>query len=228
MGAENKDGMTMQRGSSRTVVLFGVLIFLFASAAVFAQAGSEAPAPDTASPAASATQTVDALATKAHDDSFVIGNDDVLAINVWKEPDVSKSVPVRSDGKISLPLVGEVQAAGRTPLKLEQEIAARLKNYIAEPEVTVIVQQINSQKFNILGMVNKPGSYPISNSATVLDAIALAGGFRDFAKQKAIYVLRQNPGGGQTRLPFNYKEVVKGRNPAQNVKLQPRDTIVVP
>ena len=123
--------------------------------------------------AASATPTVDALATKAHDDSFVIGNDDVLAINVWKEPDVSKSIPVRSDGKISLPLVGEVQAAGRTPLKLEQEIATRLKNYIAEPEVTVIVQQINSQKFNILGMVNKPGSYPISNSATVLDAIAL-------------------------------------------------------
>ena len=90
--------------------------------------------------------------TKAHDDSFVIGNDDVLAINVWKEPDVSRSVPVRSDGKISLPLVGEVQAAGETPLKLEQDIAGRLKNFIEEPEVTVIVQQINSQKFNILGM----------------------------------------------------------------------------
>jgi polysaccharide export outer membrane protein len=121
-----------------------------------------------------------------------------------------------------------VQATGRTPLKLEQEIAAKLKNYIAEPEVTVIVQQINSQKFNILGMVGRPGSYPISNSATVLDAIALAGGFRDFAKQKSIYVLRQNAEGGQTRLPFNYKEVVKGHNPSQNVKLQPRDTIVVP
>ena len=207
--------------------MFGVLMFLFASATVFAQAGSETPAPSTASPASSPIQNVDA-ATKAHDDSFVIGNDDVLAINVWKEPDVSKSIPVRSDGKISLPLVGELQAAGRTPLKLEQEIAARLKNYIAEPEVTVIVQQINSQKFNILGMVGRPGSYAISNSATVLDAIALAGGFRDFAKQKSIYVLRQNADGTQTRLPFNYKEVVKGRNPAQNVKLQPRDTIVVP
>ena len=152
----------------------------------------------------------------------------MLAINVWKEPDISRSIPVRSDGKISLPLVGEVQAAGRTPLKLEQDIATRLKSYIAEPEVTVIVQQINSQKFNILGMVNKPGSYGIANSATVLDAIALAGGFRDFAKQKSIYVLRQNTDGSQTRIPFNYKEVVKGHNPAQNIKLEPRDTIVVP
>lgn len=205
------------------------MVLVLASTALFAQAGSEAPATPAASPnTASPAQNVETGATKAHDDSFVIGNDDVLAVNVWKEPDVSRSIPVRSDGKISLPLVGEVQATGRTPLKLEQEIAARLKNYIAEPEVTVIVQQINSQKFNILGMVNRAGSYPISNSATVLDAIALAGGFKDFAKQKAIYVLRQNPDGSQSRLPFNYKEVVKGKNPAQNVRLQPRDTIVVP
>jgi polysaccharide export outer membrane protein len=121
-----------------------------------------------------------------------------------------------------------VQAAGQTPLKLEQEIATKLKSFISEPEVTVIVQQINSQKFNILGMVNKPGSYVISNSATVLDAIALAGGFRDFAKQKAIYILRQRPGGGDTRIPFNYKEVIKGIKPEQNIRLEPRDTIVVP
>ena len=215
--------------SSRRLFILGVAAFLCASTGAFAQAASETPASPVANSAASQpTPNVEATATKAHDDSFVIGNDDVLAINVWKEPDVSRSIPVRSDGKISLPLVGEVQATGRTPLKLEQEIAARLKNYIAEPEVTVIVQQINSQKFNILGMVGRPGSYSISNSATVLDAIALAGGFRDFAKQKAIYVLRQNADGTQTRLPFNYKEVVKGKNPAQNIKLQPRDTIVVP
>lgn len=175
-----------------------------------------------------AASTANASADKGHDDSYVIGNDDVLAVNVWKEPDVSRSVPVRSDGKISLPLVGEVQAAGTTPLKLEKDIAARLKSYIAEPEVTVIVQQVNSQKFNILGMVNKPGLYPLSNSPTVLDAIGIAGGFRDFAKQKSIYVLRQNPDGTQARIPFNYKEVVKGKNPAQNIKLEPRDTIVVP
>lgn len=169
-----------------------------------------------------------ATASSPHDNNFVIGNDDVLAINVWKEPEISRSIPVRSDGKISLPLVGEVQAAGLTPLKLEQAIAGRLTNYISEPEVTVIVQQINSQKFNILGQVNKPGSYVITNSATVLEGIAMAGGFRDFAKQKSIYILRQNPDGTQTRLPFNYKDVVKGVKPEQNVKLQPRDTIVVP
>ena len=188
--------------------------------------GSGAPAIEPS--AQSANQKGTAPSAKPHDDSFVIGDDDVLAINVWKEPDVSRSVPVRSDGKISLPLVGEVQAAGSTPLKLEQDIAARLKNYIAEPEVTVIVQQVNSQKFNILGQVNRPGSYPITNNATVLDAIAVAGGFRDFAKQKAMYVLRQNPDGTQARIPFNYKEVVKGKNVAQNIKLEPRDTIVVP
>ena len=135
---------------------------------------------------------------------------------------------MRSDGKISLPLVGEVQAAGLTPLKLEQEIAGKLKNFISQPEVTVMVQQINSQKYNVLGQVAHPGTFVIANSPTVLDAIALAGGFRDFAKQKSIYVLRQNADGTQTRLPFNYKEVVKGKNPEQNVKLQPRDTIVVP
>jgi len=166
--------------------------------------------------------------SKPHDDSFVIGNDDVLAINVWKEPDISRSIPVRSDGRISLPLVGEVQAAGQTPAKLEAEIASKLKNYIAEPEVTVMVQQINSQKFNILGQVAHPGSFVITNSPTVLDAIALAGGFRDFAKQKSIYVLRQSEDGTLARLSFNYKEVIKGVNVAQNVKLQARDTIVVP
>lgn len=196
------------------------------SAWAWAQAASAA-VPN--NPSATASKGADPpAAPKPHDDTFVIGNEDVLAINVWKEPDLSRSIPVRSDGKISLPLAGEVQAAGRTPLKLEEDIAAKLKNFISEPEVTVMVQQINSQKFNILGQVNKPGSYVLTNSATVLDAVALAGGFRDFAKQKSIYVLRQNPDGSQTRLLFNYKDVVKGKNPDQNVKLQPRDTIVVP
>jgi polysaccharide export outer membrane protein len=166
-------------------------------------------------------------ADKPHDNSFVIGNDDVLAINVWKEPDISRSIPVRSDGKISLPLVGEVQAAGLTPLQLEKNIAEKLKNFISEPEVTVMVQQINSQKFNILGQVVRPGSYVIANSPTVLDAIALAGGFRDFAKQKSIYILRQGAG-GEAHLRFNYKDVSQGKNMAQNIKLQPGDTIIVP
>ena len=206
--------------------LFAAAMCLAVLSGLWGQSATGAGAP---SPQAQPAQPADASsAAKPHNDTFVIGNDDVLAINVWKEPDISRAATVRSDGKISLPLVGEVQATGRTPLSLERDIAARLKNYIAEPEVTVIVQQINSQKFNILGQVTRPGSYPIANAATVLDAIAIAGGFRDFAKQKAIYILRQNADGTQARLRFNYKEVVKGQDPAQNIKLQPNDTIVVP
>jgi polysaccharide export outer membrane protein len=216
--------------SNRRAKTLGIIsVTLLLSSALWAQSGAaNVVAVSDTHGASTAPSAGSASATKAHDDHFTIGDDDVLSINVWKEPDISRSIPVRSDGKISLPLVGEVQATGRTPLKLEQDIAARLKNYIDEPEVTVIVQQINSQKFNILGQVNRPGSYPITNSATVLDAIALAGGFRDFAKQKSIYVLRQNADGTQSRMPFNYKDVAKGRNTAQNVKLEPRDTVVVP
>jgi polysaccharide biosynthesis/export protein len=166
--------------------------------------------------------------SKPSDDSFVIGADDVLAVNVWKEPDISRSIPVRSDGKITLPLVGELQAGGQTPRQLQQEIASKLRSFISEPEVTVMVQEVRSQRFNILGQVVKPGSYVLSNSAKVLDAIALAGGFRDFAKKKSIFVLRANATGGQLRLPFNYADVIKGKNPEQNIGLKPHDIIVVP
>jgi len=162
------------------------------------------------------------------DSSYVIGANDVLAINVWKEPDISRSVPVRSDGKISLSLVGELQAGGQTPQQLEQEITKRLQSYISEPEVTVIVTDSKSQKVNILGMVSRPGAYLLTSSTTVLDAIAMAGGFKDFAKQKSVYVLRQAPEGTQQRLSFNYKEVIKGKNPEQNIRLQAGDTVVVP
>ena len=134
----------------------------------------KAPVPAAGGNAAAANTTTTA---KPHDDSFQIGPDDVLAINVWKEPEISRSVPVRSDGKVSLPLVGEVQAAGQTPKQLEAEISKKLTSYISEPEVTVIVQQIKSQKFNILGQVAHPGTYPLSNPTTILDAIALPEGF---------------------------------------------------
>ena len=162
------------------------------------------------------------------DNTYVIGANDVLAINVWKEPDISRSVPVRSDGKISLPLVGEVTAGGETPHQLEEEIATRLASYISQPEVTVIVSESKSQKINVLGMVAKPGAYQLSGATTVLDAIAMAGSFRDFAKQKSVYVLRQAPDGKQQRIPFNYKDVIKGKNSDQNIRLQSGDTVVVP
>src|SRR5579863_4844470 len=213
----------LTRQNSCKLLLVAVLIG-FLSTALWGQAASD---DKSVSNAGAQAPTSNADAPKPHDSTFVIGNDDVLAINVWKEPDISRSIPVRSDGKISLPLVGEVQAAGLTPLMLEKDIATKLKSYIAEPEVTVMVQQVNSQKFNILGQVAKPGSYVIANSPTVLDAIALAGGFRDFAKKKSVYVLRQGPG-GESRIPFNYKDVSQGKNMAQNIKLQPGDTIIVP
>jgi len=162
------------------------------------------------------------------DDAYVIGDNDVLAISVWKEPDISRTVPVRSDGKISLPLIGELQASGRTPRQLEEEITKSLQNYISEPQVTVIVTESKSQRVNIMGMVAKPGAYVLTRPTTVLDAIATAGGFKDFAKKKSIYVLRQAQDGTQQRIPFNYNEVIKGKNPEQNIRLQADDTLVVP
>ncbi len=218
------------------------------SVAAFAQSGSapQSPAPATGDKPAESKQANGKLANdkpadaktadgagaarsaSASDSSYVIGANDVLAINVWKEPDVSRSVPVRSDGKISLPLVGELQAGGQTPKQLEQEITKRLQSYISEPEVTVIVTDSKSQKVNILGMVARPGAYLLTSSTSVLDAIAMAGGFKDFAKQKTVYVLRQGADGTQQRLPFNYKDVIKGKSSEQNVRLQAGDTVVVP
>jgi polysaccharide biosynthesis/export protein len=161
-------------------------------------------------------------------DSFVVGPDDILAINVWNETEITRSVTVRPDGKISVALIGELQASGKTPQQLEREITSKLSSFVTDPTVTVIVQEIRSRKFSVLGKVTHPGSYSLTNTTTVLDAIALAGGFRDFAKQKAIYVLRQKSDGSAVRLAFDYKEVVKGNKLEQNVRLEPRDTVVVP
>jgi polysaccharide export outer membrane protein len=164
----------------------------------------------------------------AKSDSYVIGAEDILSINVWKEQELSKQVPVRPDGMISLPLLGDVKATGLTPLQLQDQLTTDLKKYISDPQVTVIVVQVNSLSFNVVGEVLKPGYYPLTRRMTVLDAIAMAGGFRDFAKVKKIYVLRTAADGKQVRLPFNYKNVVKGQNANQNIQLEPRDTLVVP
>jgi len=205
--------------NAKTTIQAAVLLLFFSSVAI-----GQTPVADSGNTPSGTGPS----GTKAHDDSFVIGNDDRLAISVWKEPDLTRSIPVRSDGKISLPLVGEIQAAGRTPLQLELDIANRLRNYITVPEVTVIVEQINSKKYNILGMVGRPGAYPLTLSTTVMDAIAAAGGFKDFAKKKGVYILRQSPDGTQSRLNFNYNDFIKGKNLSQNVKVEPRDTIIIP
>jgi len=174
------------------------------------------------------SQTPAPVEAEVQPDGYVIGEDDVLAVNVWKEPEISRSVPVRPDGKISLPLIGDLRASGRTPVQLQDDIKRQLLNYLSDPEVSVIVQEAKSQKFNILGEVARPGSYVLSRSMTVLDAIAVAGGFRDFAKTSKVYVLRVNADGSRACIPFNYKEVIRGRKLSQNVELETRDTVVVP
>jgi polysaccharide biosynthesis/export protein len=203
-------------------------LIVFPAALLQGQAGDGQAHATTAAAAAASPDADIASLQKPHNDTYLIGNDDRIAINVWKEPDLTQTLPVRSDGKISLPLIGEIQAAGRTPHDLEIDIAARLRTYMTDPEVTVMVMQINSQKFNILGRVAKPGSYSLSTTTTVLDAIAEAGGFQDFAKQKDVYVLRQKTGGGEDRIHFNYKDVIRGKAPQENIRLQPGDTVVVP
>ena len=159
---------------------------------------------------------------------YVIGADDILGIDVWKEPELTRPVQVRPDGKISLPLVGEIQAAGLHPLDLQKQIADKLQAYISNPAVSVIVQEIRSKKINVIGQVQRPGAYSLSGPMTVLDALSLSGGFRDFAKETKIYVLRIQPDGSHARLRFNYKQVVKGKHLEQNVQLQNGDTVVIP
>ena len=161
------------------------------------------------------------------DPNYVIGPQDVIDVNVWKEPDISRTIPVRPDGKISLPLLNDVQAAGMTPAQLGAQITASLKKYVTNPQVTVIVTAINSQRIYVLGEVTRPGAFPLLPGTTVLRGLSSAGGFTQFAKMKAIYVLRLE-NGKQVKYPFNYKNVVGGKNPEQDILLKAGDTIVVP
>jgi polysaccharide export outer membrane protein len=187
--------------------------------------GQSKPANATAKPAAEDQNATVKPATV--DASYVIGAEDVINIAVWKEPDFSSTVPVRPDGKVSLALLGDVAAAGKTPGALAGDLTVLLKKYVAEPRVTVTVSAINSRRVFLLGEVNRPGPIVITPAMTVLQAIAAAGGPTAYANQKKIYVLR-NDNGSQTKLPFNYKEAIKGNVPEQNVMLRPGDTIVIP
>jgi polysaccharide biosynthesis/export protein len=161
------------------------------------------------------------------DPNYVIGPQDVVDISVWKEPDLSRSVPVRPDGKISLPLVNDIQAAGLTPAQLSAKITSDLGKYMTNPQVTVIVSQINSQRIYILGEVTRAGSFTLLPDMTVLQALSDAGGFTPFANSKKIYVLRQD-NGKQQKIYFNYKDVISGKDPDQNIALKSGDTIIVP
>ncbi|MCS6953969.1 MAG: polysaccharide biosynthesis/export family protein [Bryobacterales bacterium] len=155
--------------------------------------------------------------------SYIIGPDDILVIRVWREPDLSGAVGVRPDGKISLPLIGEIQAGGMTPATLAERITEGFSKYINNPEVIVQVAAVNSKKYFISGEVQRPGSYPLVSPTTVLAAIAIAGGFRDYADRKNIIIMR-----GPKRFKFNYNDVIKGKRVEQNLLLENGDHIIVP
>src|SRR6267154_3472878 len=157
---------------------------------------------------------------------YVIGADDNLHISVWKEPDLTASLPVRPDGKISLPLLNDVPAAGLTPMQLGASITEKLKKYISDPHVTVVVTAMNSRRIFVTGEVTHTGAMRFLPNMTMLHGLSSAG-FTQFANVKNIYLLRTE-NGKQVKLPFNYKEVVKGNHPEQNIMLKPGDTVVVP
>jgi polysaccharide export outer membrane protein len=157
---------------------------------------------------------------------YVIGADDTLRISVWKEPDLTETLPVRPDGKISMPLLNDIPAAGLTPLQLKDSITEKLKKYIADPRVTVVVTAMNSRRIFVTGEVTHTGPMALLPHMTMLQALAQAG-FTQFANLKGIYLLRME-NGKQEKYPFNYKEVIKGNHPEQNIALKPGDTVVVP
>jgi polysaccharide export outer membrane protein len=161
------------------------------------------------------------------DPSYVIGPEDVLDVSVWKEPELTRTEPVRPDGKISLPLLSDVQASGLTPMQLAASVTEKLRKYLADPQVTVIVTGMNSQRIYILGEMTRPGAYPLLPGMTILQALSSAGGFTQFANLKKIYLMR-NVDGRQMKFPFNYKEAVRGRASQQNIPLKAGDTIIVP
>jgi polysaccharide export outer membrane protein len=188
------------------------------------QSGSSAPAPSavqqpvTSAPAANTGGPIDP-------ERYVIGAEDSLQITVWKEPTLSGTIPVRPDGMISLVLVGDLRAAGLTPMALSTDISQKLKKYIQDPVVTVVVLGVNSQRIFTVGEVNKVGPIMLTPGMSPLQAIVTAGGLTPFANSKRIYILR-TVAGKQQKIPFNYKQALKGDN--QGVSLIPGDTIVVP
>jgi polysaccharide export outer membrane protein len=179
-------------------------------------------APAAATPAANNIET--AILNNAND--YKIGPEDLLDISVWKNPELSRTVPVRPDGKVSLPLVNDIRAAGLTPTELRQQLIDRLAEFIPAPEVAVIVREVHSMKVAVVGSVKTPGRYELKSAATVLEMIALAQGFTDFAARDRVVVLRQE-NGETKRIPFNYRKVAAGDEQA-NLVVQPGDIIVVP
>jgi len=169
------------------------------------------------------------LAKKAEIDPSVyhIGVEDDLQISVWKEPDLSVTVVVRPDGMITMPLLNDISVVGLQPTELQALLTEKLKSFVNEPQVTVVVRGIKSRKIFVYGQINKAGAYPLVGKKTVLEVLAEAGGLNLFAKKGSIYVLRQSAG-KKERIPFNYNSALKGKNPNDNFELLPGDIVVVP
>ncbi|HZQ70103.1 MAG TPA: polysaccharide biosynthesis/export family protein [Terriglobales bacterium] len=203
----------------RIVALMGVLLLGVAMATGWAEDG-----PKKDQGAANAMDSKEPMSVAGP--SYVIGADDTLHVSVWKEPDLTATLPVRPDGMISLPLLNDVQASGLTPMQLAASITDKLKKYIADPHVTVVVTQMNSQRIFVTGEVLHTGAMTLLPNMTVLQALSSAG-FSQFANTKGIYVLR-NENGKQQKYNINYKQLVKGESMDQNIILKPGDTIVVP
>jgi polysaccharide export outer membrane protein len=164
---------------------------------------------------------------QADPNAYIIGEQDALVITVWKEKEISGGVVVRPDGKITVPLVGEIKVVGMTPVQLQSVLMEKLKPFVTVPQVTVAVTEIRSRKIYLIGHAAREGPFTINGTTSVLQIIAQAGGLKDFAKRKKIYILRQH-GTEQTRFDFNYDQVIKGQHIEQNILLEPGDTIVVP
>lgn len=200
------------------------LLFTFGSS----QEPQKAPAKSESTQKAGASETeAPAPAVKANDTEYKIGAQDILRIDVWKEEQLTRTVPVRPDGKVTLPLMNDIQAAGLTPMELAAVVSEGLKKYINNPQVTVTITEINSRRIYVTGEVARAGAFPLLPNMTVLQALSSSGGFTPFARIKNIYVLRVE-NGKQVKHPFNYKEVVNGKNAEQNILLEPGDVIVVP
>jgi polysaccharide export outer membrane protein len=201
---------------------------LLAAVLAVVAGGVLAKAQDAGKPATTtpAPKTEASTPTEA-DAGYKIGPQDMLRIDVWKEPEISRTIPVRPDGKISLPLLNDVQAAGLTSMQLAGLIREGLTKYITSPQVTVTVTEINSRRVYCTGEVQKPGALSLLPNMNALQAISSCGGFTQFARIKGIYILRVE-NGKQVQHPFNYKDVVKGKKPGDNIPLQPGDVIVVP
>jgi polysaccharide export outer membrane protein len=222
---------TMKTNLKVSTLALAVLLGVISGAA--AQT-TQKPAATQARPAVpiAAAQTVQGQVVPPAD--YVIGTDDILIVMFRREKDMSAEVTVRPDGKITLPLLNDVQATGLTPDQLREKVTEEAKRLVEDPSVTVIVKQINSRKVFITGQVAKPGAYPFGTRMTVLQLIAMAGGLGEFAKGKDILILRETPavagrpGAQPTTFKFNYDEVQKGKNLASNLELKPGDTVIVP